>query len=141
MNLINYIVTLTNSTGLKMYVGDTFLMAPRLGPTSSGSGTSADPTMYSYAFEFTEAEVTANNLPDLSSDKELTCYMNSVLIDSTQITENLDITTYAPFAPITAQIQTVSDDPAGDNTSGAINLLGNRAILTLVALFGLMTFY
>jgi len=138
MNLINSIVTLTNSTGLKLYNGDNFPMTPRLDPTSSGSGTSADPTMYSYAFEFTEAEVTSNNLPDLSSDKELTCYMNSVLIDGRDVDESLDITTYASFAPITAQIQTADDD---NNTSDAINLIGTKTILAVMTLFGFMTIY
>jgi len=143
---MNNIVTLSNATGLKISYGNNLMIDPMLSPTISGSGTSADPTIASYAFEFTEAQVNSQNLPDVSSDKEVTCYMNSELIDSGDINENLDLTTYANYAPITAQIQSAGGNSGGnnspdDNTSGAINMIGNRAIIALMAIFGFMIIY
>ena len=132
-------MTLNNATGITTTFGSVVMMTPRLDPTSSGSGTSADPGIYSYSFEFTEAEVTSMNLPDFSSGKQLTCYLNAALIPINDIDPSLDVTTYAPFSPIIAQLQTDDDNSGGDNTSGAINMIGNKATLALLTLLGFMT--
>jgi len=149
MTLTCNIVTFSNSSGLTVTEGSTAIMSPKLDESVTGSATVADPAVYQYSFELTEAEVTQYNLPDLTSDKEITCYMNVDPFELSAVTTTTNILTASTLSGMTLPIQTASGSnnpsspstPTGDNTSSAINLIGKEAIITSLTLSSLLMLY
>jgi len=143
------IVTFFNWTGLTISNDASILMSPRLNESLTGSGTVSDPGVFQYSFELTDAQVTDHNLPDLTSDKEVTCYMSNEPFNYGSIQHNTNILNVNELSAVTIPIQPPSgsnnplspNTPTGDNTSGAKNLIRNTAIVPLLTLLGLLAIY
>ena len=111
-----------------------------LDTAESGAATTADPGVISYAFEFPESDATTMMLPDLTENKEVTCYMTSQPIAAGIISGGDDLTTIAELTAVTVPIISTSDDDNND-TSGAMELVANKAVLSLLAIFGFMNIF
>jgi len=118
-------------------------ISPLLDLSHTGGATPADPSIFSYAYEFTEAEANALNLPDLSVTQSLTCYMSPQTI--TSVSQNDDLTTLSTLVEVTSVIgdpgsgSTPADQ--NSNTSNANELIGKKTVIALVAWLGLVALY
>lgn len=142
-------MTFSNSSGLTATSGGTYALSPILNESATGSGTVADPGVFQFSFEITEANHTTFNLPDLTSDKEITCYMSNEPFDYNVVSSGADIQSTSELHRVTVAIQPQSGSnnpnnpsaPTGDNTSGAMDSIGKKAIISLLSLLGLLAIY
>jgi len=139
-------VTYDNSSGLKYVWGNPVSLLSLLDFSYTGGATPSDPTVLSYAYEFTESEATTLNFPDLSSDITLTCYMSPGVV--TSLSPSNDISTLPSLIEETVSIGTgggvgVGSTPTSgtDNTSGAMELIKKKTILALLVWLGLKALY
>ena len=140
--LSNNIGTFTNSSGIQFSSGSGILNNAVIDRSATGAGTSGDPYVYTYAYEFSDAEFNEDYLPDLSADKEITCYMSSNIIDYS-VVSGTDLDTVSEVAPpVTVAFQTASPtNPANNDTSSAKDLVGLRSMLALLAWFNFMALH
>ena len=139
MDLIFIIDSYDNTTGVVGSSESTIDTDTLLDTAESGSATAADPGVISYAFEFPEADATTLMLPDLTENKEVTCYMSSQPLIAGLISGGDDLTTFAELTAVTVPIISTSDDD--DDTSGAMELVANKTVLSLLAIFGFMNIF
>ena len=107
-------------------------------------GSPGAPRVYSYAFEFTEAEATNLNLPNLSETKSLTCYITPGITDMSNVGSSTDLTSSIHVSEQTGTFGPPTNNGnniGGTDTSNAMELVGNKTVLTFLAWIGLMAFY
>ena len=116
-------------------------MNPPLDESFAGAGTTGDPIIASYAFEFTESDATNLGLVDIDATKEVTCYMTANNIDNSLISAGTDLTGISQLTATSVVINALPNTPANENTSSADNIMGMKAVLALAALFSFMAIY
>ena len=135
-------MTFENSSGLSYSTNPSVTATPLLELSFDFGGSPGAPRVYSYKFEFTEADATTLNLPDLSTTKTLTCYMTPAVTEDTNVDSSIDISSQIFLYEQTAVIGSATGNNSGiggTDTSNAMKLVGKKTVLTLLALFGLMT--
>ena len=133
-------MTLDYSSGITYTSTFPITHSPLLDLSYTGGASSANPSVYSYAFEFTEDEANDMNFPELSVDQALTCYMSTGLVSSVQGSD--DMTLSSVLFEQTGTFTGSGSSPANETSiSGATGLTGKNTILTLLAWFGLIALH
>ena len=118
---------------------------PLLGLSHTGTGSPSNPFVYSYAFEFTESQAITLNLPDLSTTKSMTCYMTAGALHRDTVSSITDLTSASGIFGETSAIGISIDNDTNTSdildTSDAMDLIGKRTVLALLAWIGLMAFH
>ena len=116
-------------------------MNPPLDESFTGTGTSADPIIATYAYEFAEADAATLSLLDLDATKEVTCYMSANNINNGLVSTSADLLTVSELIATSVVINPLPNTPANEDTSSADNIMGNKALLALAAVFSFMAIY
>ena len=136
--------TFDNSAGTIYRQGSTNeALSPFLDENVSGSATSVDPTVITYAYEFDDTQVTTYSLPDITTEQQISCYMTAVNMHTSSIQQGSDDLQSKSEVELISQTNTVAggSSPADQNTSGAADLIGNKTVITLIAMIGFMAMY
>jgi len=134
-----------NSAGTTFSIGNDIAIGPLLDVDQSGAGTGADPTVITYAYEFSSAQMGENNLPDPTVEKAVSCFMSSVNLDHSTISASDELTSQSHLTLISDNMVVPSSGNGSGNgttdTSDAMSLAGQKTGLAFMALLWLMAVY
>ena len=119
-------MTFDNSSGLNFTSSPPTNPTPLLELAFDFGGSPGAPRVYSYKFEFTEADATALNLPNLSESKSLTCYMTPAITEISNIDSSMDLTSQVFLSEQTSTFGPPTNNGnniGGTDTSGAMELV------------------
>ena len=139
------IIGFFNNTGGTFFnqSSDFDLITPLLDESKSGTATTGDPAIISYAVEVDSSFATTYNLPDITVEQQISCYMTAINMHTSSVQQTDNLNTKAELELI-SEVSTpaASDDsPANQDTSNAMILMGHKTILALMAMLGFMTLY